>query len=295
MIAAYPQHDNDPTDATPRRRGSRFTYHAAGANGSGSSSYLDDTILRDQPVKEDHNTAWATASDGTLERRDFHCQNWRADVIALVEPDADIVEHVRYGLSGEPFAISPADVTYAATNPSSGLGVPNGVVDTGGDYSHYLNMYTAGTDPRADFNHDGTIDSGDFFAYLGKHTADTGQIGGRGVLSGIYRHGVPRDSRAAGHFAWFVEAYLEARSPGVVEAVAKAADGLELSPLQVSLAWVRDAPGVTAPLLGARNQQQLEQCLSTVGVTLPDAIVSALDDVSGGPAAGRTPELDDAS
>ncbi|WP_425309526.1 aldo/keto reductase [Ammonicoccus fulvus] len=118
---------------------------------------------------------------------------------------------------------------------------------------------------------------------------------GRGVLSGKYRHGVPRDSRAAGHFAWFVEAYLEARSRGIVEAVAKAADGLELTPLQVSLAWVRDAPGVTAPLLGARNQQQLEQCLSTVGVTLPDAIVSALDDVSGGPAAGRTPELDDAS
>ncbi|MDO5683027.1 MAG: aldo/keto reductase [Propionibacteriaceae bacterium] len=116
---------------------------------------------------------------------------------------------------------------------------------------------------------------------------------GRGVLTGKYRHGVPRDSRAAGHFAWFVEAYLEARSRGIVEAVAKAADGLDMSPLQVALAWVRDAPGVTAPLLGARNQQQLEQCLKTVGVTLPDAIVSALDDVSGGPAAGRTPEPED--
>ncbi|MDO5498473.1 MAG: aldo/keto reductase [Propionibacteriaceae bacterium] len=110
---------------------------------------------------------------------------------------------------------------------------------------------------------------------------------GRGVLSGKYRHGVPRDSRAAGHFAWFVEAYLEARSRGVVEAVAKAAEGLELTPLQVSLAWVRDAPGVTAPLLGARNRLQLEQCLRTVGVELPQAIVGALDDVSGGPAAGR--------
>lgn len=112
---------------------------------------------------------------------------------------------------------------------------------------------------------------------------------GRGVLTGKYRHGVPRDSRAAGHFAWFVEAYLEARSRGIVEAVARAADGLELSPLQVSLAWVRDAPGVTAPLLGARTQAQLEQCLATTGVALPEAITSALDDVSGGPAAGRTP------
>ena len=29
---------------------------------------------------------------------------------------------------------------------------------------------------------------------------------GRGVLTGKYRGGVPRDSRGAGHFAWFVEA-----------------------------------------------------------------------------------------
>lgn len=112
---------------------------------------------------------------------------------------------------------------------------------------------------------------------------------GRGVLSGKYRHGVPRDSRAAGHFAWFVEAYLETRSRGIVEAVTKAADGLELSPLQVALAWVRDAPGVTAPLLGARTEAQLEQCLKAVGVRLPTAITSALDDVSGGPVAGRRP------
>ena len=113
---------------------------------------------------------------------------------------------------------------------------------------------------------------------------------GRGVLTGKYRHGVPRDSRAAGHFAWFVEAYLEARSRGIVEAVARAADGLGLTPLQVSLTWVRDAPGVTAPLLGARNTSQLEECLQAVDVTLPDAITAALDDVSGGPALGRTSE-----
>lgn len=115
---------------------------------------------------------------------------------------------------------------------------------------------------------------------------------GRGVLSGKYRHGVPRDSRAAGHFAWFVEAYLETRSRGIVEAVAKAAEGLELTPLQVALAWVRDVPGVTAPLLGARTEAQLEQCLKTVGVELPEAITSALDDVSGGPVAGRSPHED---
>lgn len=111
---------------------------------------------------------------------------------------------------------------------------------------------------------------------------------GRGVLTGQYRRGIPRGSRgASSHFAWFVEPYLQMRSRGVVEAVAKAADGLDLSPLEVALLWVRDAPGVTAPLLGARTPAQLAGCLSTEQKELPVQIAQALDDVSGGPVAGR--------
>ncbi len=111
---------------------------------------------------------------------------------------------------------------------------------------------------------------------------------GRGVLTGQYRSGTPRGSRAAtDHFAWFVEPYLEHRSRGVVEAVVKAADGLDLTPLQVALLWVRDAPGVTAPLLGARTAGQLAPALAVEDVVLPAEIISALDDVSGGPHSGR--------
>jgi aryl-alcohol dehydrogenase-like predicted oxidoreductase len=111
---------------------------------------------------------------------------------------------------------------------------------------------------------------------------------GRGVLTGQYRTGIPRGSRAAtDHFAWFVEPYLESRSRGVVEAVVRAAEGLDLSPLQVALLWVRDAPGVTAPLLGARTAGQLAPALAVEDQRLPAEIVSALDDVSGGPNAAR--------
>ncbi|MBK8446506.1 MAG: aldo/keto reductase [Micropruina sp.] len=111
---------------------------------------------------------------------------------------------------------------------------------------------------------------------------------GRGVLAGRYRTGIPRDSRGGQqHFAWFVEPYLEARSKSVVEAVATAASGLDLSCAQVALLWVRDAPGVTAPLIGPRTSEQLEQLLQTEEITLPTEIISALDDVSGGPNAGR--------
>jgi aryl-alcohol dehydrogenase-like predicted oxidoreductase len=111
---------------------------------------------------------------------------------------------------------------------------------------------------------------------------------GRGVLTGQYRNGTPRGSRAAtDHFAWFVEPYLEPRSRGVVEAVVRAAEGLDLTPVQVALLWVRDAPGVTAPLLGARTAGQLTPALAVENLTLPTEIASALDDVSGGPNAAR--------
>lgn len=106
---------------------------------------------------------------------------------------------------------------------------------------------------------------------------------GRGVLTGKYRAGVPRGSRAASdHFGWYVKPYLEPRSRAVVEAAAKAADGLGMTPLQVAWLWVRDAPGVTAPLLGARSAEQLAPYLDAEEMTLPDPIAAALDDVSGG-------------
>lgn len=111
---------------------------------------------------------------------------------------------------------------------------------------------------------------------------------GRGVLTGKYRRHLPRDSRgAAAHFSWFVEPYLEARSRSIVDAVVVAADGLDLTPAQVALLWVRDAPAVTAPLLGARTAEQLEPYLALDDIELPTEIVAALDDVSGGPNAGR--------
>ncbi|MEJ7688930.1 MAG: aldo/keto reductase [Nocardioidaceae bacterium] len=104
---------------------------------------------------------------------------------------------------------------------------------------------------------------------------------GRGVLSGKYRTGVPAGSRAASSvFERYVGAHLNPSSAQVVEAVVRAAEGLELSPVQVALAWVRDQPGVVAPIIGARTAAQLEGCLSVEDHTLPDEILDALDDVS---------------
>ena len=104
---------------------------------------------------------------------------------------------------------------------------------------------------------------------------------GRGVLTGKYRRGTPADSRGASpHFASFVGSYLDERASRVVEAVARAAEGLDWSPLEVALTWVRDRPGVTAPIVGARTAAQLRGSLTVEDFELPAQIAAALDDVS---------------
>ncbi|WAL69179.1 aldo/keto reductase [Amycolatopsis cynarae] len=104
---------------------------------------------------------------------------------------------------------------------------------------------------------------------------------GRGVLTGKYRTGTPADSRGASPaYAGYVEQHRTDRAARIVEAVTTAADGLGTSPLAVALAWVRDRPGVVAPVVGARDTGQLTGSLAAEDITLPDAIKAALDDVS---------------
>ena len=104
---------------------------------------------------------------------------------------------------------------------------------------------------------------------------------GRGVLTGKYRNGVPSDSRGASpHFANFVEPYFSERSKKIVEAVCVAAEGLGFSPLEVALSWVRDAPGVTSTLIGARTGAQLRGILTVEQITLPEQLRIALNEIS---------------
>lgn len=101
---------------------------------------------------------------------------------------------------------------------------------------------------------------------------------GGGVLTGKYRGGVPADSRAAAPRLLPLE--QRPGSAGIVEAVATAAEGLASSPVAVALAWLRERPGVTAPILGARTLGQLTAALACEALDLPNEISEALDDVS---------------
>jgi aryl-alcohol dehydrogenase-like predicted oxidoreductase len=107
---------------------------------------------------------------------------------------------------------------------------------------------------------------------------------GRGVLTGKYRHSIPIDSRGANvESAAWVQVYLDERGRRIVDALSTAAEGLGASPTEVALAWLRDRPGVVAPILGARTNNQLLAALASEELELPEEILIALDDVSSPP------------
>jgi RHS repeat-associated protein len=144
-------------------------YHAAGLAGAGGSSYIDSVILRDR----DANTAWEDQADGTLEERVYLCQNWRADVVALMTSDGHLINQVRYDPYGVPFGIAKTDLD------------GDGDVD-GDDATLFATYHGAGTMPFADWNFDGTVDLSDQSAYTSDKNADTGL--GRGDPGYAWSH-----------------------------------------------------------------------------------------------------------
>lgn len=104
---------------------------------------------------------------------------------------------------------------------------------------------------------------------------------GRGVLTGKYRHSIPIDSRGGNpETSGFVNAYNNERAHRIVDAVCTAAEGLDAAPGEVALAWLRDRPGVVAPIVGARTTSQLISALASEELVLPEEIVVALDEIS---------------
>lgn len=104
---------------------------------------------------------------------------------------------------------------------------------------------------------------------------------GRGVLTGKYRNSLPPDSRAASsHLQGFIKPYLDEKYFGLLDAISAAAEGLDWTPLEVALAWVKDAPQVTSVLTGARTAIQLSVILAGSQRVLPHQIRKALNDIS---------------
>jgi aryl-alcohol dehydrogenase-like predicted oxidoreductase len=105
-----------------------------------------------------------------------------------------------------------------------------------------------------------------------------------GLLSGKYRRGqdTPEGTR---RLAGWDEPPVrdEDQLYNIVDALVEIADGRDVSPAQVALAWLLGRPAVASLVIGARTDQQLADNLRAAELQLSDEERSRLDAVSAAP------------
>jgi RHS repeat-associated protein len=149
------------SDTSPKEE---FVYHAAGNDGTGRGSYIDRVICR----YRDANTSWTSASDGVLEERLYYCQNWRADVSAIVTSTGQIKEWIKYSAYGIPFGLPGGDTDSDGDCDATDVAQVQAWIDA------------PAYDLRADIDLDGDVDSADKSAIIASYSGTTL---GRAVLS----------------------------------------------------------------------------------------------------------------
>jgi len=109
---------------------------------------------------------------------------------------------------------------------------------------------------------------------------------GGGWLSGKYHRAMqsaPANTRVGDSADEWTARVNDDRTWRVIEAVSTIAKELDKSPAQVSLRWLLQQPAVTAPIIGARTVDQLQDNLGASGWTLPQSQLERLDTASAGP------------
>lgn len=103
----------------------------------------------------------------------------------------------------------------------------------------------------------------------------------QGALTGKYRRTTPPDSRAASaHLGASMQRYMGEGTGRVVEAVVRVAEGLDVSPSALALAWALSDPVVSTCAAGPRTVPQLESMLEFEQVRIPRELREALTEVS---------------
>jgi aryl-alcohol dehydrogenase-like predicted oxidoreductase len=92
-----------------------------------------------------------------------------------------------------------------------------------------------------------------------------------GILAGRYPPdgSLPEGSRAARRGGVFAER-ITRRGLEIGAKIAKMAEERGLTPAQLAMLWVKDQPGVTAPIIGPRTMDHLEQMLPLLEMSFPD-------------------------
>lgn len=95
-----------------------------------------------------------------------------------------------------------------------------------------------------------------------------------GFLSGKYERVEDVDSSAR---AGLLRPYFDARGERILAALHELSARLGASPAQISLAWLLQRPGVTAPIASATSVDQLDEILDAATLSLPSEAIQALD------------------
>ncbi|WP_255193770.1 aldo/keto reductase [Natronobeatus ordinarius] len=110
---------------------------------------------------------------------------------------------------------------------------------------------------------------------------------GQGFLTGKYSReaDLPTDSRVA-ESSRFRESYLTEENFDVHDELDAVAAEVDASPAQVALAWLLHRDGVSAPIIGARTVEQLEENLAAASIELSAEQVERLTAAKAGPYQG---------
>ena len=100
-----------------------------------------------------------------------------------------------------------------------------------------------------------------------------------GILAGRYGSlDFPGDSRAALRGGIYADR-VTARGIEVGERFGALAGDIGITPAQLANLWVKDQPGITAPILGPRTVAQLDELLPVMDMTLDEATRAACDEL----------------
>jgi aryl-alcohol dehydrogenase-like predicted oxidoreductase len=98
-----------------------------------------------------------------------------------------------------------------------------------------------------------------------------------GFLTGKYRSGADVSKSARSKF---VEKYINARGFRIVEALKRLAQQHDLTPAQLSLAWLILQPTITAPIASATNLDQLNELMQAATIELSADVIEQLNQAS---------------
>lgn len=114
-----------------------------------------------------------------------------------------------------------------------------------------------------------------------------------GVLTGRYRREaeLPEGSRLQA-FEGYRDRYLTDQMFDLVERFLNKADEIQITPAQLALAWVMADPRITAPILGARNLEQIKDSLKGATIHLTPEQRAEIPAVARGRWIGKDPVYD---